>query len=94
MLNQYNDFVKQINDEIFYLDQKEQIELNRDWSNPSKLKSSSLKQYKKNLDYELERRLVVNVNPIKLLAQTMLNEQHPAASHVKVVLKKILIKFF
>lgn len=93
LLNQYFDYVKQINDEIFFLDQKEQIELSRDWSSPNKLDSSNLKQYKKNLDYELEKRLVININPIKLLAQTMLNENHPASHHIKVCHSKYLNKF-
>lgn len=84
LLNQYNDFIKQVNEEIFYLDQKEQLELNRDWSSPNKLDSFSLKQYKKNLDYDLERRMLTNISPIKHLAQAMINEKHPAANHINV----------
>lgn len=77
-----------MNEEIFYLDQKEQLELNRDWSNPDKLDSFTLKQYKKNLDYDLERRMQINISPIKLLAQSMINEKHPAANHINVCVEK------
>ncbi|CAF0712702.1 unnamed protein product [Brachionus calyciflorus] len=88
-LNQLKDFVKQINDEMFYLDQKEEVEINRDWSSPSKLDSSSLKQYKKNLDYELERRLKINIHPLKVLGQALINDKHPAANHIRTYIETL-----
>ena len=97
-MSQLKDFIKQINDEIYYLDQKEEIELSRDWSQPNKLDSSMLKQYKKNLDYELERRLKININPLKVLGQALIDEKHPASNHIKVNFRstknrKMLINF-
>ena len=41
------DFVKSVNEELHFLDEKEEIELTRDWSTPSKLESANLLNYKK-----------------------------------------------
>jgi hypothetical protein len=45
-LEQLRDFVKLINEEMRFLEQKEEVEVTRDWSSPSKLNSSQLKKYK------------------------------------------------
>ena len=46
-MNQLKDFVKSVNEELHFLDEKEEIELTRDWSTPSKLESTNLLNYKK-----------------------------------------------
>jgi hypothetical protein len=45
-LEQLRDFVRSINEEMAFLGGKEEVELTRDWSSPSKLNSSTLKKYK------------------------------------------------
>ncbi len=45
-MEQLRDFVKLINEEMRFLEQKEEVEVTRDWSSPSKLNSSQLKKYK------------------------------------------------
>lgn len=39
--------MKLVNDELRYMNEIEDIELNRDWSQPNKLNSNELIQYKK-----------------------------------------------
>ncbi len=46
-MNQLKDFVKSVNEELHFLDEKEEIELTRDWSTPAKLESANLLNYKK-----------------------------------------------
>ena len=86
-MHQLKDFVKSVNDELHYLDEKEVIELNRDWSSPNKLNSSSLVNFKKNLESELNARLIDNIEPIMLLGQALISDKHPASNIYKVSLR-------
>lgn len=46
------EFLTLVNDELYFLDQKEEIELSRDWSMPEKLDSFELTLFK-NVPYYL-----------------------------------------
>lgn len=46
-LKQLEEFVKLVNEQLYRLDQIEEIELTRDWSSPHKLNFSSLQAHKK-----------------------------------------------
>lgn len=46
-LKQLEEFVKLVNEQLYRLDQIEELELTRDWSSPHKLSYSSLLAHKK-----------------------------------------------
>lgn len=46
-LKHLEEFVKLVNEELYHLDQIEELELTRDWSSPNKLSFSSLQTHKK-----------------------------------------------
>lgn len=45
-LKQLEELIKLVNDQLYRLDQIEEIELTRDWSSPHKLSYSSLQAHK------------------------------------------------
>ena len=45
-LEELNEFLRMVHDELHYLNQIEDLELNRDWSQPNKLKSNELLKHK------------------------------------------------
>jgi hypothetical protein len=59
------EFCTLVHDELYYLDQKEEIEISRDWSMPEKLDSYELTLFKNVLPIHLSRSpLIFTFNPL------------------------------
>jgi hypothetical protein len=72
-----------MNDELRYMNEIEDIELNRDWSQPNKLNSGELLKYKKNVESTLERRKP-KINYIVNFAERLIENKHPASKDLNV----------
>ncbi len=83
-LHQMKDLVELVNNELTILDQKEEIELSRDWSSPSKLHSSELKNFKVKLDCELNDQILNKIEPALYKGKALIDEKHPASNILKI----------
>jgi hypothetical protein len=76
------EFNKLIQEELKYLYEMEDVELNRDWSQPKKLKSSELIQHKHNVEMTLNHKKS-KVSYIINFADRLIENNHPAAEELK-----------
>lgn len=88
-LKQLEEFVKLVNEQLYRLDQIEELELTRDWSSPHKLSHSSLTSHQKTLDEELRLRSMSYVEPINTYGRALIADNHPAANHVRTYLDTV-----
>ncbi len=75
------DLVELINNELTVLDQKEELELSRDWSSPGKLDSAELKRFKAKLDSGLDEQTSERIEPALFKGKALVDDRHPA-SHI------------
>jgi hypothetical protein len=76
------EFNKLIQDELRYLSEMEDIELNRDWSQPRKLKSTDLIQHKLSVEMTLNHKKS-KVSYIINFAERLIESNHPASDDLK-----------
>jgi hypothetical protein len=77
-LESLKEFNRLVQDELRYIGEMEDIELNRDWSQPKKFKSSELIQHKLNVELTLNHKKN-KLNEIYKSAERLLKLKHPAS---------------
>lgn len=75
------EFNKLIQDELRYINEMEDIELNRDWSQPTKLNSSDLIQHKLNVELTLNHKKS-KISYIQNFAKRLIESKHPASEEI------------
>lgn len=88
-LHQLRDFVESVNTELLTLDQKEEVELTRDWSTPNKLDTDLLQSYKKTLDEELNSQEANKIQPALNKGNALVEEKHPASHIIKIYMEAL-----
>jgi hypothetical protein len=79
------EFNKLIQDELKYVNDMEDIEYNRDWTQPRRLKSSDLIQHKSNVELTLNHKSK-KIMYIVSFVERMIESQHPASADLVVYL--------
>lgn len=77
------EFNKLVQDELRYLNEMEDIEYNRDWSQPCRFKSSELIQHKSNVELTLSHKSK-KIQFIVSFADKMIEAKHPASSDLSI----------
>jgi hypothetical protein len=76
---------KLIQDELKYVNDMEDLEYNRDWTQPRKLKSSELMQHKSSVELTLNHK-TKKILYIVSFAERMIESQHPASADLMLYL--------
>ena len=77
------EFNKLVQDELKYVNDMEDVEYTRDWSQPRKLRSSELIQHKQNVELTLSHK-AKKVAYIVSFAERMTESAHPASAELAV----------
>lgn len=77
------EYVKLVHEELRFINQMEDVELNRDWSVPAKLSYSELKEHRKQVEASLANRQM-NYTRIVAMAESLVDAKHPAAQDINV----------
>ncbi len=88
-LTQLQELVSAVNTQLTILDQKEDVEVKRDWSTPDKLNSVELETFKTNFDNALNKQIINQIQPILNKGQVLIDEKHPARDIVQVYINAL-----
>lgn len=77
------EYVKLVHEELHFINQMEDVELNRDWSVPAKLNYSELREHRKQVETSLANRQM-NYTRILAMAESLVDAKHPAAQDINV----------
>lgn len=75
------DLIRLVHDELHYINDMEDMELNRDWSQPGKLNLDHLKQHKYQVESELINRQV-KFSRIFQFGENLVETEHPASEDI------------
>lgn len=82
-LDSLNEFIKLVHDELHYINEMEDVELNRDWSQPGKLNASELIKHRKQIESTLSNKKMAYAKIITF-AENLIEAKHPAIEDIKV----------
>jgi dystonin len=78
-----NDYVKSVNEELEFLEFREEIELNRDWSVLEKLNSINLRNHKQKLDDDINKRDTSHIQLVLHKGNALISDKHPASNIIQ-----------
>jgi len=82
-LESLSEFIRLVHDELQYLNEMEDVEVNRDWSQPGKLNESELMGHKKEVEDVLGNKKMAYARII-MLAENLIERRHPATDDIRV----------
>lgn len=82
-LESLGEYIRLVHDELHYINQMEDVELNRDWSMPAKLNYSELSKHRKQVEASLANRQM-NYARIIAMAESLVAAKHPAVEDINV----------
>ena len=80
-LDSLNEFIKLVHDELHYINEMEDVELNRDWSQPGKLSASELVKHRKQIESTLSNKKMAYAKIITF-AENLIEAKHPAIEDI------------
>jgi len=82
-LDSLGEFIRLVHEELQYVNEMEDGELNRDWSQPGRLNEDELLAHRKEVETSLGSRKIAYAR-IMALAESLIEAKHPASDDIKV----------